>query len=54
MQYPVTLALLHCHRRQQANGIADYETIETLSNELAVAEDVTVCSHFNSLISFIE
>eukprot|EP01035_Chromulina_nebulosa_P033766 gene33766-45218_t len=41
MQYPVTLALLHCHRRQQANGIADYETIETLSNELAVAEDVT-------------
>lgn len=54
MQYPVTLALLHCHRRQQANGVADYETIETLSNELAVAEDVTVCSHFNSLISFIE
>ena len=54
MQYPVTLALLHCHQRQQANGIADYETIETLSNELAVAEDVTVCSHFNSLILFIE
>ena len=42
MQYPVTLALLHCHKRQQVGGVADYETIETLTNELSVAEDVTV------------
>jgi hypothetical protein len=52
MQYPVTLALLHCHRRQQANGIADYETIETLSNELAVAEDVTV--RFQVIVKLIK
>jgi len=41
MQFPVTLVLLHCYKRQQAGGVADYETIETLSNELNIAEDVT-------------
>jgi len=49
MQYPVTLVLLHCYKRQQAGGVADYETIETLSNELTIAEDVTVLGQLKPL-----
>lgn len=38
MQLPVTMALLHFHRRAPQ---LDREVIETLSSELSVAEDVT-------------
>ena len=44
MLYPVSLALLYFHSRAATQ---DADTMDGLHSELAIAEDVTVCSAFN-------